>query len=310
MDQHPFSFYPQAQEVDEWIDALWQDARSSSAKAEKVEPAPELHPQINYAVASYIRHTPPTGVPFYSYWQPTYAKSAPLLVHLPGYGAQISMHPDLVLQGYHVLHISPLGYNTPNGPDVTLKKERVIAGQRSREWPVLPNTVTGEPNNYRDWLLNCMQAIQWAISQPDVDMERVSFFGSSQGGGAALLLGSIYRDYGARCVAADIPFLTNFPLADGRGAYRTAAPGFDQLSDHRTGWRALGFVDTLSHASRLTLPVLLTAGADDLVTPPDTIESLFERLPHTRSYTRLHGTGHDCTAAYMHLAAAWFRLYA
>jgi len=91
---------------------------------------------------------------------------------------------------------------------------------------------------------------------------------------------------------------------------RAAAPRFDLLRDPGAGWRALGFINTLSHASRLTLPVLLTVGADDLVTPPDTIESLFERLPGTRSFTRLHGTGHDCTPAYMHLAAAWFRLYA
>ena len=75
-------------------------------------------------------------------------------------------------------------------------------------------------------------------------------------------------------------------------------------------WRALGFIDTLSHARRLTLPVMLTAGGEDTACPPATIESLFEKLPATRMYCHLHGQEHDYTQEFIALAAAWFRLYA
>ena len=74
-------------------------------------------------------------------------------------------------------------------------------------------------------------------------------------------------------------------------------------------WRALGFVDTLSHAHRLGLPVLLTAGSEDPVTPPVSIEGLFDVLPGTRSYTYLKGQGHAYTMPLLRLATAWFGMY-
>ena len=85
---------------------------------------------------------------------------------------------------------------------------------------------------------------------------------------------------------------------------------FEEIADEARGWRALGFIDTISHARRLTVPVLLTAGSDDATCPPDTIESLFEVLPGTRSYSLLSGVGHGYTEEFLPLASAWFRLYA
>jgi len=107
-----------------------------------------------------------------------------------------------------------------------------------------------------------------------------------------------------------MPFLTNFPLADFHGAYRRAREGFAALTDERDGWRALGWFDTLSHAHRLDVPVMLTSGSEDTSTPPATIESLFEKLPGTKSYTRLHGSRHRYSYEFIHLVTAWFRLYA
>jgi cephalosporin-C deacetylase-like acetyl esterase len=224
------------------------------------------------------------------------------LVNVPGYGSEVGIHPDLVMQGYHVLHISPMGYTTPSGPDESLKQANL--------WPVLPDTVaSGAERGYKEWLINCLQAIAWAQRQESVEENRISFFGTSQGGGASLLLGSLFQNRGVRCVAADLPFLTNFPLANGRGAYKAAQSGFTRLADPAEGWRALGFIDTLSHARRLTIPVLLTAGELDTVTPAETIRSLYEKLPHTRSITFLKDTSHRYTREFMFLASAWFRMY-
>ena len=121
------------------------------------------------------------------------------------------------------------------------------------------------------------------------------------------------RERGVRAAAADVTFLTNFPLALATvepGAYGLMFEPLGQMGD-RAGeaWRALGFVDTTSHAHRLTMPVLLTAGGDDHVCPANTIQSLFEKLPGTRSYTELRGQGHAYTQPFLHLARAWFRLY-
>ena len=114
-----------------------------------------------------------------------------------------------------------------------------------------------------------------------------------------------------QAVAADLPFLTNFPLVyalGNRGAYEMAFAALDQLSatQQPDAWRALGYIDTLSHAHRLTMPVLLTAGSVDQVTPKNSIHSCFDRLPGTRSFTELAGQDHGYTVPFMPLATAWF----
>jgi cephalosporin-C deacetylase-like acetyl esterase len=120
----------------------------------------------------------------------------------------------------------------------------------------------------------------------------------------------MFKDKGVRCVAADVPFLTNFPMANGRGAYGNAKNALDKLDSTDVGWRALGFIDTLSHAGRLTIPVLLTAGGQDLACPAETVESLFHALPGCKSYTYLSNSVHRYTHEFLSLVMAWFRLYA
>ena len=104
-----------------------------------------------------------------------------------------------------------------------------------------------------------------------------------------------------------LPFLVNFPLS------KVIQPDWwPEFFDGMTPdvWRTLGFIDAISHARRLTMPVMLTAGEKDTACPPSTIESLFEKLPATRIYCCLHGREHDYTQQFIALAAAWFRLYA
>lgn len=305
-DEHAeFQWYPSAGEVDEWIDTLWVAVNSVSCEALLLDEQGITH---NYGFRHmpnhrYVEFRPEGADPFYGYWQPAVGGPSPLLVHVPGYGAEMSQHPDIVADGYNVLHISPLGYSTPAGADESK--------MRDGRWPVLPDTLlSGAERGYRDWLRHCLLAIRWAMSQQEVLENRVSFFGTSQGGGGAMLLGSLFRDRGCRCVAADLAFMTGFPLERNRGAYAETVAGVMKMKDPKAGWRTLGFIDTFSHARRLTCPVLLTAGGDDETCPAETIAALFERLPSTRSYTYLEGVGHRYTVEFIPLARAWFRLYA
>lgn len=299
-------YYPTKKELEAWIDSLWTDADSTEYNAEEIDANPLelfMYPYQSIGANKFIKFTADGMDDFYAYYQPVIKGPAPLLVHVPGYGAEISYHTELVAEGYNVLHIEPLGYVTPKGKDVS---------KMSKEfWSVLPDTIITEAKGgYRTWLLNCMMAIDWAFNQPNVLPNRVSFFGTSQGGGGSLLLGSLYRDKNVRCVAADQPFLTNFPVANFEGAYCIAKPAFDSMTDKSAAWRALGYIDTLSHAYRLECPVLLTSGTIDGVCPPPTIESLFSLLPGTKSYTSFQGMDHGYNREFLQLAAGWFRIYA
>lgn len=300
-----FLYYPSSEEVDAWIQSIWKTSELVSCQSEPLRINGFSHSLgIHHAKGfQYVKFTREEEQVFYAYWQPARSGPAPLLVHVPGYGAEMSTHPELVAEGYNVLHISPLGYATPDGPDESKMQEGT--------WPVLPDTITsGAQKGYKLWLLDCILAIKWAMQRPEVIKDRVSFFGTSQGGGGALLLGSVFRDKGVRCVAADVPFLTNFPMANGRGAYGIAKNALDKLDSTDAGWRALGFIDTLSHARRLTIPVLLTAGGKDVACPAETIGSLFFRLPSVKSYTYLSDSEHRYTHEFLSLVTAWFRLYA
>jgi cephalosporin-C deacetylase-like acetyl esterase len=185
----------------------------------------------------------------------------------------------------------------------------------NNDWPVLPETViTAGARGYRQWLTQALAAVLWARTLPGVQADRLGTFGTSQGGGTALLLGSLLTGYGVKAVAADLPFLTNFPavyLMKNRGAYELAFSALEGLTaaQQHDAWRALGYIDTLSHAHRLTLPVLLTAGSVDDTTPKETIRSLFDQLPGIRSFTEIAGQGHAYTVPFIPLVTAWFGMY-
>lgn len=304
-DFEEFKFYPAQEDISKWVESIWYMAKTTNYEVEPLRQDGFSHSLGVRHVKGYhyVKFNPDGMAAFYGYWQPAISTPAPLLVHVPGYGAAISIHPELVSAGYNVICISPMGYVTPSGPDGSKRREGA--------WPVLPDTIiSGAEKGYRVWLANCIMAIKWAMKRPEVIENRVSFFGTSQGGGGALLLGSVYKDKGVRCVAADLPFLTNFPMARGRGAYLLAEKALQQLGDRNRGWRALGFVDTLSHASRLTIPVILTAGGKDAACPPETVGSLFPILPETRAFVYLNESGHRYTTEFIQMALSWFRLYA
>lgn len=127
-------------------------------------------------------------------------------------------------------------------------------------------------------------------------------------------MGSVYKDRGVRCVCADVPFLTNFPLT---GKIKTEATLYikivemiKKMKNPSDGWHTIGFIDTMAHAFRMKVPVMLVAGGNDFICPPGTIQSLFEKLPSTKMYCLLEGQGHAHTIQFAMLSLPWFRLYA
>ena len=125
--------YPSADEVDAWTDSLWNRAGATSCDGRVlVEQGFSHNLGIRHTRGSqYVRFEPEGMDPFFGYWQPAPSDPAPLLVHVPGYGAEMSAHPDLVVQGFHVLHISPLGYSTPKGADES-STAAAVSGDRNR----------------------------------------------------------------------------------------------------------------------------------------------------------------------------------
>lgn len=306
MMERYMEFYPAKAEVGQWCAKRLAITKEVSVQGTRLGENPLREPFgncPNTLVNQYVRFTASDGRrPFYGYWQPALKSPAPLLINLPGYGGFMSLHPQLCDQNFHVLHISPLGYVTPYGVERSLALP-------DGNWPVLPNTALGHPGGYADWLEDCLLAIHWALEQPEVERGHLSLFGTSQGGGGSLLLASILGPERVRCVCADLPFLTDFPHTELKGeAYGLLRPIQGQV-EPELFWRRLGFVDTISHARRLTMPVMLSAGGADDTCPPATIERLFQCIPGTKQYTYLEHQVHTHSRSSIVLFSAWLHLY-
>lgn len=299
-----YNYYPSPNEVDQWAESIWELADSVRYKAETLSDNGFTMSLGVYHLRdefTYVKFSPEGMDEFYGYWQPAMSTPAPLLIHTPGYLAAISTHPDLVSLGYNVLHISPMGYTTPEGQDENK--------MRDGNWPVFADTIlSNAQGGYRQWLMNCILAIEWAVKQPQVLKNRISFFGTSQGGAGSLLLGSIYKDKGVRCIAADVPGLTNVPLVKRLGIKPFPLDLYNIIKED--DWRAVGLIDTISHVHRLNCPILLTAGGRDDTCPAEAIKSLFELLKGTRSYNFFENLEHRYSREFVNLLFSWVRMYA
>jgi cephalosporin-C deacetylase-like acetyl esterase len=76
---------------------------------------------------------------------------------------------------------------------------------------------------------------------------------------------------------------------------RDTFAAIEAMDDPADGRYALGLIDALSHARRLAVPVMLTAGGADPTCPPTAIETVFRKLPSTRMYCCIDGQGHAHT---------------
>lgn len=300
-----FASYPTPEEIDFWAERLLEKSRHKMVSGTFTDDNPIVHAfgnGPNSLVNRYVRFESGDGHIFWGYWQPAMKQPAPLLINLPGYGGYISMHPQVNDDNYNILHISPLGYISPEGA-------RLEKAMEDGNWPVLPNTALGLPGGYEDWLLDCLLAIRWAKEQPGVLADRLSFYGTSQGGGGSLLLASILKEE-VSCVCADLPFLTAFPMTGLDGdAYGLLKESYSRVEESLF-WNRLGYIDTISHSHRLTMPVMLSSGGKDVVCPPATIEYLFARLPGSRQYTYLENNIHTHSRQSMMLFRCWLALYA
>ena len=303
--EEAFSYYPSQAQIDAWAEQLLQESRTLIITGHFTGDNSIQHRfgnGPNALINKFIRFETGSGHIFYGYWQPALKQPAPLLINLPGYGGYMSMHPQINDDGYNILHISPLGYVTPQG-----NREDLLMADGN--WPVLDRTARGVPGGYRDWLMDCLLAIRWAKQRPEVISERLSLFGTSQGGGGSLLLASLLQGE-VCCVCADLPFLTAFPHSGLNGdAYGILRKAYSEVPAKQF-WNRLGYIDTLSHAHRLHVPVMLSSGGADDVCPPKTMEALFNKLNTTKQYTYLEHNIHTHSRQSMYLFRTWLALYA
>jgi len=159
--------------------------------------------------------------------------------------------------------------------------------------------------------LNCIQAINYLASRPDVDKTRIVVVGGSQGGRLSVCLSGLDSRIAATVPAiahnANIPYLkwaeaSNLAKPPTDGMDRDAPP---PLPDTPEG-RCLGYYDTMNFASGVHCPVFMNAGLIDGASPPVGTFAIYHQIASTdKQLIPLPGLAHDWSSEFDRQAWRW-----
>jgi cephalosporin-C deacetylase len=130
---------------------------------------------------------------------------------------------------------------------------------------------------YRRVFADAVRAVETVRSHPAVDPARVAVTGESQGGGISLAVAGLVPDLAG--VAADVPFLCDFPRAitlTDKDPYAEIANYLRVHRDHvERVRRTLSYVDGAILGRRAKAPALFSVGLMDLICPPSTVYAAY-----------------------------------
>ena len=133
---------------------------------------------------------------------------------------------------------------------------------------------------YRGAFIDCVRALDFVESRPELDGDRIAVTGSSQGGGLSLAVAAL--DGRPRAAMAGVPFLCHYRRAlelSDKDPYWEIAQYLNFYPDREEqAFRTLSYCDNLNLASRITCPTLVTVGLQDLVCPPSTVFGVYNQI--------------------------------
>jgi cephalosporin-C deacetylase len=216
----------------------------------------------------------------------------PALLQLPGYTQ--SMGPTKTHDPIAVLSFNIRAHGN---------SQEDVKGEPADYW------VRGLDNKegyfYQGAYADCVRAVDFLASRPEVDQGRIAVTGGSQGGGLSLATAALDRRI--TLCAPEIPFLCNWEK------YFRAShwPEMEQWIDAEPyrSWqgalRTLSYFDTLNMAESITCPVFLGLGLQDEVCPPATILAVYNRLEVPKSYRVYAKAGHWVEPPHQAEKRAW-----
>ena len=202
----------------------------------------------------------------------------PALLKLPGYGG--SMRPvnkfdDMVILSFNI-RSHGISDEAPGAPiDLWLRRL-----DSEKEY------------YYRGAYLDCVRAVDFLASRPEVDSDRIAVWGSSQGGGLSLATAAL--DKRISFCMADVPWLCDwvhyFKTShwDEIDEWLAAEPGRSWKSMLRT----FSYFDTMNMMDRIKCPVVMAVGLQDRVCPPSTSFACFNRIRTPKEYRVYIDAGH------------------
>lgn len=216
---------------------------------------------------------------------PERARSLPAFLWVPPYGRESKL-PDAY--GTREGFVS-LSFNFHGESAFHQEKYRIDRGYFADG--------AGDPSTWvmRTMFQNAVIAARVLQTQIEVDEDRVSVMGMSQGAGISIWLGAFCRIIKAVC--ADMPFLGNIGNTLTNSVYRYPLKELSDFMEREPLGRervlnTVSYFDTVHVASRCKVPTHVSLGLKDPACRPETVRDIYDAIPGEKTL-REYDWGHD-----------------
>ncbi len=160
---------------------------------------------------------------------------------------------------------------------------------------------------YRGAYMDCIRAVDFLASRPEVDPERIAVWGGSQGGGLSFATAAL--DKRISLCMADVPW-----LCDWVKFFKTSH--WDEIDDWlaadpgrswTTMLRTLSYFDAMNMADRIECPVFMAVGLQDTACPPSTCFATFNKIRSQKEYRVYPDAGHRLGRQHWEFGYEWLR---
>ena len=238
----------------------------------------------------------------YSVPRTTLHHPLPAILFVPGYGGGLVHNPLLTRSdGFAWLTLCPRGqYDGEEDFKVPAGRTKLTCGLQAPK-----------EHYYRAAFMDCVRAIDFLCSCPEVDQSRIGVAGGSQGGGLTLATAAL--DERVACAFSHVPFLCHYEKAletATTGPYLELVHHFTEYPDDKErGLQTLAWIDPLNIGHMIRCPVQLTVGLKDTTCPPETIMPVFENIQSVKSLIVWPQMPHECNYEARRAMVAWLRHY-
>ena len=220
----------------------------------------------------------------------------PAIIIFPGYKGEPGLRRDWGSKGVITLTIAVRGKLRSN----------------SQFNPGYPGLLTQgiedrETYSYRGVISDCIRGLDFLLSRPEVDFQRIFASGSSQGGGLTLIASALRSEILGG--VSGYPFLCCYPEA----MELTRSYPYDELTCYARAhpkrkeqmMETLRYFDAVNFVSWINCPMAVGIALEDEVCPPETSYAAFKGLGGPKELWLFPNSGHGNAHNYPAKETAW-----
>ncbi len=222
----------------------------------------------------------------------------PAILHLPGYKGEPTLRRDWGAKGVVVLSVAVRGKLRSN----------------SQFDPGYPGLLTYGIENrdtygYRGVISDCVRGVDFLLSRPEVDSERIFACGSSQGGGLTLITSGLRSEI--KGGVSGYPFLCCYP----ESMKMLRSYPFDELSCYARAYpdrvpqmlETLRYFDAVNFVGWIKCPMAVGIALEDEVCAPETSYAAYRGLAGPKDLWLFPNSGHGNAHDYPAKEAEWLQ---